>query len=103
MKAGDRIDIKVRVTDTSVRIEAEHRDRSNDDDDKDDSELKGTVSSLTGTCPTLTFTMNGTNVKTSNATKFGLACDRVANGTRLEVEGTRQGGWNDPGHQARSR
>ena len=90
VKPGDRIDLKVRLTDTSVRIEAERRDRRDDGDDED-AELKGTVSDLTGACPTLTFTMNGTTVKTNTATKFELACGRVANGTRIEVKGTRQG------------
>ena len=96
VEAGDRIDLKVRVTDSSVRIEAESRDTNDDDDDdddddEDDDELTGTVSNLIGTCPTLIFTMNGTTVRTNNATKFELACGQVANGRRIEVEGTRQG------------
>ena len=43
VQAGDRIDIKVRLTDTSVRIEAERRDRDDgehDDDDGDADEFK---------------------------------------------------------------
>ena len=102
VQAGDRIDLKVRVTDTSVRIEAEHRERRDDDDDDededededdedDDNELKGTVSNVTGACPTLTFRVNGTTVRTNGATKFELTCSRVANGTRIEVKGARQG------------
>ena len=106
VEAGDRIDIKVRVTDTSVRIDAERRESDHDDgdddeddeddDDEDDDndnvedELTGTVSNLTGTCPTLTFTMNGTTVRTNSATDFDVACGQIANGTRIEVEGTRQ-------------
>ena len=102
VKAGDRIDIKVGVTDTSVRIDAENRqsdrddgddgddDDDEDDDDNDDVELTGTVSNLTGTCPTLTFTMNGTTVRTNSATDFDVTCGQIANGTRIEVEGARQ-------------
>lgn len=99
VEAGDRIDIKVRVTDTSVRIEAERRDRRGDDDndndddeedDNDDDEVEGVVSALAGTCPSLTFTVNGIAVKTDSATRFDGTCARVANDVRLEVEGQRQ-------------
>ena len=41
VEAGDRIDIKVRLTDTSVRIEAERRDRRGRDDDDDDDDDDG--------------------------------------------------------------
>ena len=62
VQAGDRIDIKVRLTDTTIRIEAERRDRDDDDDDeedRDDDEFKGIVSALSGTCPDIAFALNG--------------------------------------------
>jgi hypothetical protein len=94
VQVGDRIDLKVRVTDTSVRIEAERRERDDDDEDEDDdeNELEGVVSNLRDTCPTITFTVQGMTVKTNNTTIFKDGpCTRIANGRRVEVEGTRQG------------
>jgi hypothetical protein len=94
VQANDRIDIKVRVTDTSVRIEAELRDRKrddDDDDDDDDDELEGVVSALSGTCPAVTFTVNGTTVKTTAATTFDDGtCAHVQNNVRVDVKGVRQ-------------
>ena len=41
--------------------------------------------------PDCSFTVQNTPVKTNNATKFEDGpCTRIANGTRVEVEGTRQ-------------
>lgn len=99
VQTGDRIDIKVRLTDTSVRIEAERRERDDDDDDeaedddsRDGDELKGAVSALAGTCPDITFTLNGVTVKASSATRYeGVTCTQVRNMTPLEVHGRRQG------------
>ena len=99
IQPGDRIDVSVRVTDRSVRIEAERREsgrRDDDDDDDDDDEdrdadeFKGTVSALAGTCPNITFTLNGVTVKTSNATRFDGMCARVRNSAKVEVHGRRQ-------------
>ena len=98
VQAGDRIDIKVRVTDKSVRIEAEVRERKRDDDDdddddedRDDNELKGLVSALAGTCPAITFTVNAITVKTTSATTFDDGtCAQVQNNVRVEVKGVRQ-------------
>jgi len=57
----------------------------------DEVELEGTVSGLTGSCPTLTFTVKGTTVKTSAATRFeDGSCTGVRNGAKVEVKGTRQ-------------
>ena len=97
IQPGDRIDVSVRITDRSVRIEAERREsgrRDDDDDDDDDEdrddEFKGTVSALAGTCPNITFTLNGVTVKTSNATRFDGTCARVRNSAKVEVHGLRQ-------------
>lgn len=100
VEAGDRIDIKVRVTDTSVRIEAEQRDRKSkdddddddddDNDDNDDNEVKGVVSTLAGTCPDITFKVNTTVVvKASRETRFDDPCASVLNNVRVEVKGRR--------------
>lgn len=102
VNAGDWIDIRVRLTDTSVRIEAERRERrggdddeddddEDDEDDEDEDEFKGTVSALSGTCPNITFTLNGTTVKANNATRFeDGSCARMRNNARVEVHGRRQ-------------
>jgi hypothetical protein len=84
---GDRIHIVVTLNGSSAKVESEDRD---DDDDEEDNEVKGVVAGLTGTCPTITFTVNGVTVTTSMATKFEGACVQITNGKRVEVEGTRQ-------------
>ena len=50
----------------------------------------GTVASLGGACPAIRFTLNGTALSTSATTQFVLACSSVANGTRVEVKGTKR-------------
>ena len=57
-------------------------------------EVEGRISGLAGTtsCPILTFTIGTTTVTTSSTTQFsGVACGALANGTRVEVEGTLTG------------
>jgi hypothetical protein len=109
VKAGDRIEITARITDSSIRIEAERRqprngrdeddddedddddDDDDDDNDRDDDEIKGVVSGLTGTCPDIAFTLNSLNVKATTATRYeDGTCARVRNTLRLEVHGQRQ-------------
>ena len=99
VEAGDMIDIRVRLTDSSVRIETERRESrgrgrgdDDDDDDKDDQgELKGAVAALSGTCPTITFTVSGVTVKTSSATRFEDGrCAGVQNNARVKIQGRRQ-------------
>jgi len=87
--AGDRIHIVVTLNGKTAKIEDEDRDHDDERDDEDDNELKGLVSNLTGTCPALTFTVSGTRVVTNSATKFDDPCQQIANGRRVEVEGTR--------------
>ena len=49
------------------------------------------MSGLTGSCPTLTFTVNGTLVKTNSATRFEeTGCADIRSGDRAEVKGLRQ-------------
>jgi hypothetical protein len=100
VREGDRIDIRVRVTDSSVRIDAERRDRrgndgddeDEDDDEDDDNEFGGVVSGLSGACPNITFTLSGTLVRASDATRYeDGTCARVRNSLRVEVHGQRQG------------
>jgi len=57
-------------------------------------EVEGTISGLASTagCPALTFMVGTTTVTTSSTTVFeGVTCAALANGTRVEVEGTLTG------------
>lgn len=61
------------------------------DDDADEFEARGVVSGLSGTCPAITFTLNGTTVRANASTEFEHGtCASIANGDTVEVEGTRQ-------------
>ena len=61
-----------------------------DDAVNNEVELKGAVSGLTGTCPSLTFVVNAVTVVTNSSTRFDDPCSGVQNGGRVEVKGTRQ-------------
>jgi hypothetical protein len=95
VETGDRIDIRVRVTDSSVRIDAERRDRNGDDGDDgrdDDGDgLEGVVSGLLGTCPDISFMVRRTLVRADDRTRYeDGTCSRVRNDRRLDVHGVRQ-------------
>src|SRR5262245_46633202 len=48
----------------------------------------GTVSGLTGVCPTVTFTLEGKTVTTTASTRYdGGACSDLKNGARVKVAG----------------
>jgi hypothetical protein len=54
--------------------------------------VNGTVSGLSGGCPTITFTLAGTVVKTNSSTVFtGKACGDLANGDTVYAIGPKQG------------
>lgn len=94
VNAGDQISIEVRLNGNSARIESETRRRGDDDEDDDEdrdeaTEVEGTVSALSGTCPALTFTVGTRVVRTGSATVFDDRCTDVRNGVRVEVKGTR--------------
>lgn len=91
--AGDRIHIVVSLSGNGARLEDEDRHHDDDDDDDgddDEAEVEGVVSGRTGTCNSITFTVAGVTVITNGATKFEDPCASIVNGTRVEVEGTRQ-------------
>ncbi len=51
----------------------------------------GTVSSLSGTCPSIAFSVNGATVRTNSSSKFnGKSCGQIANGDSIGVAGTKQ-------------
>jgi hypothetical protein len=71
---------------------------NDDNDDNDDNpgaaqgvEFTGTVSSLGGTCPALTFAAAGRSVTTTSSTDFRTECSAIHNGLNVEVKGTATG------------
>jgi hypothetical protein len=56
--------------------------------------VSGTIARFSGTCPTVTFTVDATSVVTSASTIFGASsCGALANGMTIIVEGrVQQGG-----------
>lgn len=117
---GDRVHVKgtpSSTTTTSVaatKIEVQNQaagpgnpanpghDNDDDDDDDDDNppatptpgakaEVEGAIATLSGTCPSLTFTIGSTTVKTNATTQFkDTACTGLKTGNKAEVKGTRQ-------------
>jgi hypothetical protein len=81
-----------------VAVKVEREDGNDDDDDDDDeedddqdeAEVQGLVAGLTGTCPSVTFTVGTTRVTTSSSTRFDDSCAQVLNTANVEVKGARQ-------------
>jgi hypothetical protein len=54
--------------------------------------LEGRAQSVVGGCPALQFLVNGTAVSTDSSTSFkGGNCSKLKNGTRVTVDGVREG------------
>ena len=83
---GNTVEVKgERQTDGSVLAESVELESG-------PNEVEGRISGLTGTCPGLTFTIGTTTVTTSGSTAFsGAVCTALANGAKVEVEGTLTG------------
>jgi len=103
--AGERVHAKGTMTGpnamtaTDVEVQNEHANPGDDagdddghgDDNHGEVELNGAPSGITGTCPTVTFTVSSATVTTNAAKKFdGLSCTALANAGRVEVKGTKQ-------------
>lgn len=66
-------------------------DDDSEDDDSDEFEARGAVAGLSGTCPAIAFTLNGTSIRATSSTEFKqIGCAAIANGTQIKVEGDRQ-------------
>lgn len=85
IKNGDRVAVEgVRQTDGTVRANDVKVERVL-------SEVQGTLSLLSGTCPAISFTAGTAKVTTAATTTFkGGNCLALKNGDRVEVEGFRQ-------------
>jgi hypothetical protein len=85
LKVGDRVHVKgTRQTDgvlaTEVNVQSQNEQAA--------VEVEGVVAGLTGTCPTLTFTVDGTSVVTEGATFFKEgSCASLQNDVHVEVKG----------------
>ena len=88
---GMRVEVEgIRRSDGSLLATKVNR-RGDEDDDDNETEVRGTVSLLIGTCPGLTFTVAGTRVVTNAATRFeDGACSTLRTTMRVEVEGIRR-------------
>jgi hypothetical protein len=63
----------------------------NDDATGGEVEIQGAAGGVSGTCPSLSFTVNGYSVQTNATTAFeGIACAAVRSGTKVTVQGTSQ-------------
>ena len=64
----------------------------NDDEDDNEVELNGAPSGMSGSCPNLTFTLEGRTVTTGQDTDFRKGtCDEFKAATNVEAEGTLTG------------
>lgn len=93
---GDHVEVRgilngTALVATEIKVQDMDRDDDEDDDDEDDDKVEGAVSALSGTCPSITFTVGTTKVTTSTATRFKeTTCAAVTNGKKVEVKGTTQ-------------
>lgn len=61
------------------------------EEDEHEAEVEGAISSLSGSCPTLSFLVAGKPVVTNNSTRYDkTSCVELRNGLRVEVKGARQ-------------
>lgn len=90
---GDSVSVEgAKQTDGSV-LAKEVEKKSGSSSGK--AEVTGSLSGLGGSCPAVTFTVNGTKVSTNGSTKYdnGLSCaalSSVPTSLKLEVEGMKQ-------------
>jgi hypothetical protein len=92
VQADEEIRISVTLDGTDARVDSESRSKRGGGGNRlSQSELRGAVSGLTGTCPRLSFSVRGTKVTTSETTQFDdLRCADIDNDVVVEVKGSRQ-------------
>jgi len=62
-----------------------------DDEDGGEFEIKGSLGGLTGSCPSIAFSVNGFRIQTSASTTFDeVSCAALKSGDKVEVKGTRK-------------
>jgi Domain of unknown function (DUF5666) len=101
LKVGDHIEARgtiegTTLTATEVKVEREGEDDDDAEDDHGDAgrqaEVGGIISGSTGTCPSVTFTVQSTKVTVNKDTAFPhTSCaDATKNGAKVEVNGAKQ-------------
>jgi hypothetical protein len=92
VQVDEEIRISVTLNGIDARVDSESRSKRGGDGNRiSQSELQGAVSGLTGTCPTVSFTVRGTTVTTSEATEFDdVRCVDIKNDMVVQVKGSRQ-------------
>jgi len=95
VQADDAINITVTLNGSNAHVDSERRGKNGNQNQQGQnqqgqggSDVTGAVSGLTGSCPALTFTVQGTKVTTSASTSFeDVTCAGIKNGTVVEVNG----------------
>jgi hypothetical protein len=99
LKVGDRVHVKGTSTGTTVMATEVTLQNANgnpgqgggDDGNDGDDELEGALSALSGTCPSISFTVSKSPVMTNASTQFrDAACSALKNNDKVEVKGTKQ-------------
>ena len=63
----------------------------NDDETGGEVEIQGSAGGVSGTCPSLTFGINGYSIRTDGSTTFqGITCAAMKSGTKVTVKGISQ-------------
>lgn len=92
LKVGDRVHVKGTVAGTTITaliVEAQQMDGGPPQQGTVD--VEGVVSALAGSCPTLTFKLGTTIVKTTAQTTFTTGpCSAIIMGSQVETEGLKQ-------------
>lgn len=91
LAAGDSVQVEGTTQTGGAVLAAEIEKKGGSSGGSGKTSVSGTLSGLGGACPARTFTVSGTKVTTNSSTTFsGVSCSSLANGTKVDVEGTKQ-------------
>jgi hypothetical protein len=98
-RRGDRQDLSTLRTGMTIHVVGDRqpdgsinarRLQIKDDATGADFEIEGSMGGLKGSCPAISFGVNGYSVVASTATQFTPACAELKNGNKIRVVGVRQ-------------
>jgi hypothetical protein len=98
-RRGDTQDLSVLRTGMTIHVVGDRRSDGSidarrlqitDDDTGGAFEIEGSVGGLKGTCPAVSFGVNGFNVVATAATTFTPACSELRSGNKVRVQGVTQ-------------
>jgi hypothetical protein len=69
-----------------IEVTSEGDATDDDEEEVEEIEFKGVMSALGGSCPAVSFTVDGTSVTASSKTSFKPSCNALKNGDRVEVK-----------------